>query len=551
MIMQFKSALILQLGNDMRMNLRALISLSFASLLSLSPVFGRGDGAVKAREHSLFTDLNYSVSLQGSASFGDYTPMWLNANKWGLSSLEKCNGYLRASLERPLSLDEERKWGIGYGLDLAVAYHYTSRLVVQQAFVEGRWHKAVLTVGSKQYPMELKNQRLSSGSQTLGINARPVPQVRLALPEYWTLPFTNGWVSIKGHVAYGKTTDDNWQKDFASQQTKYTKNTLYHSKAGYLKIGNEYRFLPVSLELGLEMACQFGGTSWKYGPDGVSLVEVKNENGLKAFWNAFVPGGGEVVESQYRNASGNQLGSWMMRLNFDYDTWYLGLYADKFFEDQSSMFFLDYDGYGSGAEWDVKKDRRYIVYDFKDMMLGAELRLKNARWLNDIVFEYIYSKYQCGPVYHDHSPNVSDHVSGRDNFYNHYIFTGWQHWGQVMGNPLYMSPLYNEDGRIEVKNNRMYGFHLGLGGNPTYNLNYRVLATWQKSFGTYEMPYSSPRENISLLAEAAYAFDEESPLSGWGVSFAAGADFGKMRGDNYGVQLTVSKSGLFNPTKKK
>ncbi len=184
---------------------------------------------------SLLRDLEYAVSLQGSATLGDNTPLWLNANKYGLSSLENYNGYVRASLERPLALDEGRRWGVGYGVDLAAAYHYTSKLIVQQAYAEVRWLEGVLTVGSKQQPMELKNQTLSSGSQVFGINARPVPQVRLALPEYWVLPFTNGWVSIKGHIAYGMTTDDNWQTEFTKQQSKYTQNTHSHIKACYLK----------------------------------------------------------------------------------------------------------------------------------------------------------------------------------------------------------------------------------------------------------------------------------------------------------------------------
>ena len=61
----------------------------------------------------------------------------------------------------------------GRGVDVAAASHFTSHMVVQQAFFELRWLHGVLTVGAKDYPMELKNNRLSSGSQTLGINARP------------------------------------------------------------------------------------------------------------------------------------------------------------------------------------------------------------------------------------------------------------------------------------------------------------------------------------------------------------------------------------------
>ena len=132
--------------------------------------------ALSAQQRSLTDSLCYRAELQTTLSIGDNTPLWLNANKYGLSSLKTTNGYLRGALSRPLSADNGRKWGVGYGVDVAVAAGLTSTLVVQQAYVEARWLKGTLTVGAKEYPLELKNQELSSGSQTLGINARPVPQ---------------------------------------------------------------------------------------------------------------------------------------------------------------------------------------------------------------------------------------------------------------------------------------------------------------------------------------------------------------------------------------
>ncbi len=492
---------------------------------------------------SLFSDVEYDLSFQGSFSSGEYTPLWLNANKYGLSSLENTNGYLRAIIERPLNDDGYSRWDIGYGIDIVTAYNYPGNFFIQQAYLETRWLNGVFTVGSKNYPLQLKNQWLSSGSQTLGINARAIPQIRIALPEYWTLPFANDWLNFKGHIAYGMTTDENWQKDFTQCNSKYTTNTFYHSKAGYLKIGREDK--PVSLELGLEMAAQFGGTAWMYNRDG-GLLKVENDESLKSFWQAFIPGGSETVEDIYQNKSGNQLGSWMMRLNFDYEAWNFALYGEHFFEDHSAMFHLDYDGYGAGEQWNEKVDNRYLGYGLKDMMLGAELTLKDNPWLNAMVFEYIYSKYQSGPLYHDRTEHISDHMGGKDNYYNHYIYTGWQHWGQVMGNPLYLSPLYNTDGKIEVKNSRMYGFHFGVMGSPTDNLDYRILASWQKSFGTYDEPYDRPQENFSAFVEATYYFPETSVLNGWSMNLGLGMDKGRLRGDNYGMQLTIAKSGLLN-----
>ncbi len=490
--------------------------------------------AMSGQDRSLFDSLTYKVELQATVSDGDNTPLWLNANKYGLSSLKTANGYVRGAIARPLSLDNGRKWGIGYGADIAIAAGFTSTLVVQQAYVEGRWLKGVLTVGAKELPMELKNPELSTGSQTFGINSRPIPQVRIALPDYWSIPGLRNWLSLKGHIAYGKTTDDSWQKDFAAPRTKYTENTLYHSKAGYLRIGPKN----ITLEVGVELASQFGGRSYReMGTNNWQMVD--NENGFKAFWHALIPGGSDTGEGMYGNADGNQLGSWVFRLNIDQPSWYLGIYGDHFFEDHSSMFMLDYNGYGTGAEWNVKKDNRYMLYDFKDMMLGAELKLKHNDWLNNIVVEYLYSKYQSGPVYHDRTPAYSAHIGGNDNYYNHYVFTGWQHWGQVIGNPLYRSPLYNDDGTIRVDNNRTVAWHLGLSGQPLAPLHYKVLATYQTGMGTYDDPFVSPQYDLSMLAEVSWQFPK-----GWLLRGAFAFDKGRLLGDNYGAQLTIVKSGL-------
>lgn len=484
---------------------------------------------------------DYHVEMQGTAGWGDYSPLWMHSNKYGLSSLEPSNGYLRASLIQPMVESDSTKFDFGYGVDMAVASQFTSTFVLQQAYLEGRWLHGTLTIGSKEMPMELKDNRLSSGSQTLGINARPIPQVRIALPDYWNVPLTNGWLGLKGHIAFGMTTDNLWQKDFTSCRSKYTEDTYIHTKAGYLRIGSPSPTAHFSAELGLEMAAQFAGNTYKVNSDG-TLRKVVNGKGLESFWHAFVPGG-EDKEDPESNMEGNHLGSWVARLNLDYDKWGVSVYGDHVFEDHSSMFFLDYDGYGSGAEKDVKKDNRYVLYDLKDIMLGAEVHLKSVPWIDKVVVEYLYTKYQCGPVYHDHRANIPDHVCGHDDYYNNGFFTGWQHWGQVIGNPLYLSPIYNEDGSIEVEDNRFVAWHLGFSGHPTSTFSYRVLASCLKGYGTYYKPYLEPRKDFSFLTEATYT-PTSKRLRGWSITGAYGMDTGSRMGDNFGFSVTIAKSGL-------
>ena len=518
-----------------------LLGLALASLQVSAQVWNDDVDPDKA---DLSRDLGYKVEMQGSFS-NNKTPLWLNANKFGLSSLESNNGYLRAAIIRPLSADSTRRWGIGYGVDLVAPLHYTSKAIVQQAFVEARWLHGTLSVGSKEYPMELRSNRLSSGAQTLGINSRPVPQVRLALTDYWTVPILGRWFQLKGHIAYGKLTDDNWQTDFTQRKSKFSERQLYHSKAGYLRIGKDEDYYPLSLELGLEMAAIYGGNSYAVNADG-SLTTITNEGGLKGAWHAFMPGGAESTETTYQNVSGNQLGSWLMRINYNKDTWRLRLYADKYFEDHSGMLLVDYDGYTTGEGWATGVKRKYFLYDLKDWQLGMEINLKYGSWLRDIVVEYMYTKYQSGPIYHDHTKTIADHIGGNDNFYNHYISNGWQHWGQVIGNPLFQSPIYNEDGSIEVKDNRFMAFHAGISGRPTENLQYRLLATYQEGLGTYSNPYTKKHHNVSFMLEADYTLPHN-----WNIKGAYGMDFGHILGHNAGGQITISKTGLLTKKGKK
>ena len=481
------------------------------------------------------------TEMQSTTASGDHAPLWLNANRYGLSSLDKTSGYVRAGLFRDSRQDtcNALRWGIG--LDMAATTGFTSDAVLQQAYGEVGLMKGLLTIGSKEQPLELKNQELSTGSQTLGINARPVPQVRLSLPDYWEIPGTHGWIGLKGHLSYGWTTDDEWQRDFTDEQTRYTEHTWLHTKAGYARIGKNGK--PLTVEIGLEMAAQFGGQSYLQ-TNSTELSCISNESGLKGMWHALVPSGHDANENDmdYKNIDGNHLGSWLMRINYDRHDWGVSVYADHFFEDQSMMFHIDYDGYGTDEEWNKRKDNDYLVYDLRDMLVGAELRLKTTKWVSNVLVEYIYTKYQSGPVYHDHTRHLSDHIGGNDNYYNHWVFTGWQHWGQVMGNPLYRSPLYNDDGRILTEDNRFWAWHIAAAGSPIEGLRYRLMCTWQRGFGTYDKPLSHPMHNMSLMGEARYCFPETSTLGGWSVKGALGLDRGGLLGDNFGMQLTIGKT---------
>ena len=489
---------------------------------------------ISAQNKSIFEGIETEYEMQISASNGK-TPLWLNANKYGLSSIKGSNGYLRAAIRRDIKNDDQKKWGIGYGLDLIAAYNYSSPVFLQQLYFEGRYKRGTLTIGSKQQKMELKNQTLSSGSQTLGINAHPIPQVRIGLEEYWPIPGLNKWLSLKGFIAYGLMTDGSWQKDFTNQKNKWTESALYHNKAGYIKIGKDEK--PFSVELGLEMAAIFGGDVNWFDGEG-KFYSFKGESGIKGFWHAFIPGGSDFREDEigYINSEGNHLGSWLARFTYKFDPIEISIYGEHFFDDHSAFYHLGRYGYGKDGDWE-KRDSKYYVYPVKDGLIGLELNFKNQNYIRNFVAEFINTRFQSGPVYHDHSETIFDQIGGQDNYYNHEYYPGWQYYGQVIGNPLYLSPINNEDGDLWIKNNRFYAWHFGLDGNICEDLSYRILATWQKGLGTYRYPYDEHRKNFSLLTE--FQYDCRKWLDGMNLKLSYGLDNGQILGNNNGVQFSV------------
>ena len=460
--------------------------------------------------------LRYSAELNASFSTGAHTPFWLVNNRFGLGSIEKNNGYVRAGVFHDAQRRYDKKFSWGAGVDLAGAWNYSSAFIVQQLYADVRYRSLELSLGSKERSSGFNDPRLSSGNLLFSTNARPVPQLRLSMPDYTAVPFTKRWLAVKGYVAYGFFTDDRWQRKFAGENGRYTQHVLYHAKGGYLKIGREDK-LPFTLEAGLEMGAQFGGKAYNHG----EVLDMPN--GIKDWIKVFFPsaGGGDTPMSEQTNVYGNHTGDWNFRLNWapQGSEWRASIYYDHFFEDHSMMFF---------------------DYTWRDMLLGLEVSFPKNRVASKLVYEYLYTKDQAGPVYWDHVPEIPEQVSGRDEYYNHGIYNAWQHWGMGMGNPLLISPIYNSDGSISFRHNRVKGHHLGVEGQPLDWMSYRLLLSYTRSWGTYSNPTPEIARNFNTLLEVTFA---PRRFTGWTAPVSAASDGGAMLGPSFGMMLSIKKTG--------
>lgn len=483
-------------------------------------------------------EVHLDVEAQATVGRGENAPFWLTSNRNGLAGMDARNGALRLFLHRPVEADSDRVWHVGYGLEGALTYGNTSRLMLQQAYAEVDFQKSRFTLGQKVQQPEINHPTLSTGAWVLGNNARPVPMLRWELYDWWNIAGDGNWAALKLHVAYGMMTDGGWQEDYLLPQKHYAKRALLHTKSGYLRLGNP-DFSPFIFVGGLEMATQFGGHIYNVGRQAQDNYSLRV--GTKDFWYAFWGKGGSdpTDGAGYENSAGNTLGAWRAALTYRHPAgaWSVKAYYDHYFEDQSQLFFQ---------------------YGWYDGLWGIEFNLPRNRFVSTLVGEYVRMDHQSGPVYHDHTPQVPDQVSGVDNYYNHNLYQGWQNYGRSMGNALFASPIYKRDGTLDFSYNRFRTYHFGVAGQPTPDINYRLLYTHLWSWGTYAVPLPEVRHQHSFLAEVRVGlpnlaqrrlgrdFHERSLTAGWSIGAAVAFDGGTLLGRNFGLQLSIMKQGLLS-----
>lgn len=466
-------------------------------------------------------EIRYSVETTGTYATEDTPPTWHLSNRQGLSGDKAGFAYMRAGLAGDCMLGKKGV-SLSWGVDMVAGEGLTSTIFVQQAFADVNWKMFTLSMGQKERWGELKNYRISTGGLVESGNARPVPQIRIEVPEYYDFFGTNEWFKIRGHLAYGWFSDGEWQKDWVATGKAHSVGVKYHSKAIFFKVGKEEKF-PLSFEWGLQMVAQFGGTIYNWG--NIEGKNSKNPNRLEDYFKAFIPSSGDEQYTDFdkSNIAGNHLGSWHAAVNWDNDSWSLRTYYEHLFDDHSQMF----------MEYGV----------WTEQLVGIELKLKKFKWIKGVAIEYFNLKNQSGPVYHDKTNKIPDQVSCRDNNYNNGLYNGWFNYGMVMGTPLVTSPIYNENRVLNCYNNRVEAFHFGVEGEPTDEWAYRIMFTHSNNWGTYKDPFTDIESNTAGFVEVAF---KPRKLNGWGVKASYAFDNGSLLGNCRSGMLTISKCGIIN-----
>ena len=457
---------------------------------------------------------DYRIEALGSAATDARTPFWIVSNKYGAVPLEAGNAYMRAGVFHQQAAGNSIRWNAGVDIIAATPRH--SNVYIQQLYAGISFRHLNLTIGSKENYTSLWDKDLSSGDMVISANARPIPEINISTPQFVAIPRTNGWMQFRGHFAVGKSFDTGYIESFINGRQDYIKNTLWHHKSLHLRLLNPDNYFPFTATLGIRHHAQWGGTSTN--PD-----VGEQPRSLKDFMRivAGKAGDANASASAQKNVLGNHYGAYDIKLGYLNDAFDIHIYKQHFFEDASGM----------------------ELYNLPDGLYGIQLNLPDFLPVNKLVIEYLYTRDQSGPVHYiDFDRDIyPGQGGGRDDYYNNEEYTtGVSYFNRSIGSPLITSPEYN-DGHLGFRNNRVRAFHIGFKGYLSEQVAYRILATSSENWGTMNRPFLRKEYAVSCGARISYCHPR---LEGWLFSGEVAADFGSLYGNNTGVSLSISKSGL-------
>ncbi len=483
-----------------------------------------GSGTMIAEEP--FAELEASVT--GSIGSGDFAPYYISSNNHGIIT-QPDNALLRLKATSPLRTDG--RWGYGFGVDVITGYSSATNyskfdsasqswysegerpaaIWLQQLYFDLRYRSVFLTAGLKEHQSALLNQSLSSGDLIESGNTRPIPELRAGFTDFQDIPFTNGWVQIQGEIGYGKATDDDWSRDHFNYYNNFiTTGWWYTYKRAYFRTNPDK---PLSITIGAQAAGQFAGTHVTYNAGNVTTTE-KHDLKFRDFFDMFIP---KTGEEGY--VKGNHLGSWDFKARYRMHN-----------NDEVYAYF----------QWPWEDGSGIGKLNGFDGLWGLEYKsAEHARLVNGVVLEYLDFTNQSGPLHWDPEDNpgttLLDQATGADNYYNNFFFNGYSHYGMSIGTPFLRSPLYNTNGILRFLCNRTRGFHVGISGDLTPALDYRLLFSYRKSWGSAFTPLIDTLSDTSMLVECNYRLNNCIDMKAQ-LSF----DAGDMYGDNFGALVSVS-----------
>lgn len=427
------------------------------------------------------------------------TPFWHYANTRGQyrpgATADWVSG---ASIALPFRGDGGLDWSLG-GEVVGRLSDHTNTLHLLQLYGKVQYRGVRLSVGRFPETIAATQPSLSIGSMMVSRNAPPVPKIKLFTPDYVDVPFTDGYVQVRGR----------WS-DGVLGANRTVERARLHQKTFYLR----FNVGPLAASGGLVQNTTWGG------------------KGQSNEWTDYVHllVGSQAGTEQDSNRVGNTIAAYDFGLQYTLEDWQLRATRLFYLEDTVSKRFR--------SPWDG--------------MWAVSLRRTDGHgWIDGLLYEHVNTIQQDA---------LQGAPPGRADYYDHFIFSsGWTYKGTVMGNPvMQFSPEQNR-----VVNNMVVAHHLGVTGAPSSRIGYTARFTYSRNYGYCEQRVISgtcrvlfsrpapPDQNVlprgevredqySLFGEVRYRLPDTQGLRLVG---SVAADVGEYYGTRWGLRLGLRWDG--------
>ena len=491
--------------------MNALSKILVISLALLGPgiAMGQVDSVTLKRK------FHYGMELGGLTSMKGTVPFWQRSNNFGAFPENGSSLYFRQML---MSVRDTTKkfFRAQYCVDFVTIVGEKAAFKLPEAFLRFDLGAFQITGGRIRQMQGLGDSTLSSGSITWSGNALPIPEVRIAIPNYVKL-FTR-WLGFKGHFSHG----------WFGEQTA-VKNYYLHQKSLYGRIGTNDTKL--RLYAGILHHAQWGGIPL-YDTDVVG--DRFTDGRFPADWHTYgqvvlpftaKPGEKDYGDFELTNRFGNHLGQIDLGgdLNLGKDMNLL-VYKQTIFESGQTF---------SG------------LTNTDDGLYGISLSSRNQHGIfRKLVLEYLrtinQSSYQSGLA---RLLGLKDRHYGEENYYfNHMQYLdGWAYNGYTIGTP-FLVPQEEIRARnqsypnaVFYNNNRIIAGYAGL---QLYlnDIDIQARASYSRNFGALFTPLP-PVNQMSMSIQTLIPTKNQNAF----IRVNIGIDQGNLIYDNYGVQVAYQR----------
>jgi len=174
------------------------------------------------------TRIEYSFNTRLNIGDGRIAPFLSTANQYDRYNTSPNSLTVWGTARKELKMTREFDYGFGLELDGNVA-KTENRFFPGEYYIQGKAFFLNMVAGSKREVFGNQDAELSSGGMLWSQNSRPMPKISIETNGYIDVPYTKGYMAVKGGLSHG------WFNENLG-----IKNLLLHHKYAYIKLGGSF-----------------------------------------------------------------------------------------------------------------------------------------------------------------------------------------------------------------------------------------------------------------------------------------------------------------------